>query len=1005
VTRALRLVVAVVVAIAVMLGIASPARADDPARVWRTIETEHFYIHFYTLPHGGGEEPVAQRLATVTEYCYRKLTPMLGKGLGKKTHVVVTDDIDDYNGFAGVTPYPAVTLYANSPDDRAELNDYDDWLTDLFMHEYTHVLHTGTIGGWIAPAVNYVLGLGLGIVWAPNQLQPRWGLEGLAVFEETARTSSGRLRNAIWDMYLRAQTLEGKFQRLDQISVTPNEFPYGNAAYLYGSALMRFVAEHYGEDALRRWSRDYGTPRIGAQLKPWWLPGFEPIPGALNRSIRRVTGKTWVQLYAEFHDELLRRYSAQRDAIAARGITPTRVLLPPDPNSPARPVFTPDGRELIVLRSDGYSRQRMARIAVDAPPPPPSGTKIKWLGTELLTDAAGGPSLSADGRLLAYHEQQIVNTFYSYNDLFLYDRVLHKKTRLTEGARAWNPALSPDGTRLAFEMTGNSSRGLGLMRTDGDRTIETLIPVANMEHTYTPSWSPDGKTLAFSWWRHNGRRDIYLLDVATRALTQITDDRAYDLEPRYSPDGKWLYFVSDRTGVYNLYAYEFASKKIFQCTNVVNGVFDPAISPDGKTVAFVGFHAFGYDLETAALDPATWREAAPAILDRPDATPPPEEPYKPTHWYNPFRTLYPFTWRPYATPDGYGESLGINLSGGDIVGRHSWSLQLGFGTGRSDDVQFAANYSYNGLWPSMNMGISHALERRGGLVLNGTDIGWDADVWSFGTSIDLPLRRHIVDLSDLVFSYDYAWTRNKSPIPSQVIDPSAPIPILPETGSTAGFAATWVYSSTRRYQYSISTESGRYLSLSLGVASKAFGSAHETFNASWKYSEWVPMPWGNRFLRNHVLWLNYSGGVAGGEAGHHNNFFLGGYPQQNLLQSIYDFSRPGSASLRGYGFASQFGDQFHVLNVEYRFPIAWIQRGFQTFPLFLQRVHGRLFVDYGGAFNGAFSFDKLKVGVGGELMLELTYLYYFNAALQVGYARGFEKGGGNQVYVLLNSPF
>ncbi|HEX9103444.1 MAG TPA: hypothetical protein VF997_14630, partial [Polyangia bacterium] len=535
--RLLRLAVAV--AVAFTLALASPARADDPARVWRTIETEHFYIHFYTLPHGGGEEPVAQRLATVTEYCYRKLTPMLGKGLGWKTHVVVTDEIDDYNGFAGVTPFPAVTLYANSPDDRAELNDYDDWLTDLFMHEYTHVIHTGTIGGWIAPLVNALLGLGVGIVWAPNQLQPRWGLEGLAVFEETARTSSGRLRNSIWDMYLRAQTLEGKFQRLDQFSVTPNQFPFGNAAYLYGSALMRFVAEHYGEGALLRWSRDYGTPRIGAVLRPWWLPGFEPIPGGLNRSIRRVTGKTWVQLHADFHDELWRRYSAQRDAIAARGVTPTRVLLPPDANSPARPVFTPDGHELIVLRSDGYSRQRMARLAVDAPEPPPIGTKMKWQGTELLTDAAGGPSLSADGRLLAYHEQQIVRTIYVYNDLFLYDRVLRKKRRLTEGARAWNPALSPDGTRVAFEMTGNSSRGLGLMRTDGDSTIETLIPVANMEHAYTPSWSPDGKTLAFSWWRRSGQRDIYLMDVATRAITQITDDRAYDLEPRFSPDGKW----------------------------------------------------------------------------------------------------------------------------------------------------------------------------------------------------------------------------------------------------------------------------------------------------------------------------------------------------------------------------------------------------------------------------------------------------------------------------------
>jgi outer membrane protein assembly factor BamA len=228
---------------------------------------------------------------------------------------------------------------------------------------------------------------------------------------------------------------------------------------------------------------------------------------------------------------------------------------------------------------------------------------------------------------------------------------------------------------------------------------------------------------------------------------------------------------------------------------------------------------------------------------------------------------------------------------------------------------------------------------------------------------------------------------------------------LPEVGSTAGFGATWSYQSTRRYLYSVSTESGRYVSLSLGVASKVFGSSHDVYNASWRYEEWVPMPWGNRFLRNHVLWLSYGGGVSGGEAGHHSNFFLGGYPTQNLLQSIYDFSRPGSASLRGYGFASQFGDQFHVLNAEYRFPIMWIERGIDTFPLYLRRLHGNFFVDYGGAFNGGFSFDKLKVGVGGELILELTYAYYFNAALQLGYARGFEKGGGDQVYFLLNSPF
>jgi hypothetical protein len=974
--------------VAAVLCAATAARADDPARVWRTIETAHFHIHYYTLPHGGGEEPVAQRLAVVTENAWKKLTPVLGKGLNKKTHIVVTDDIDDYNGFAGVFPYPAITLYANSPDDRAELNDYDDWLTDLVMHEYTHILHTGTIGGPCAAIINAVLGLGVGVIYPPNQFQPRWGLEGLAVFEETARTAAGRLRNAIWDMYLRAQTLENRFQRIDQISVSPNQFPFGNAAYLYGSALMRFVAEHYGEGALLKMSRDYGSACI---------------PGGMNRSIRHVTGKTWVQLYHDFEAELTVRYRKQQALIEQRALTPTRALTPPDPSGPARPVFTPDGKELIFTRYDGYTRQRIARLPVDGPRAPKAGSPMSWQKTEVLTDAAGGPSLSGDGRYIAFHEQTIWRTNYFFNDVFLYDRKTHEKRRLTDGARAWNPALSPDGKWVVFEQTANSSRGLGRLAVDGDGTIENLVPVANMEHAYTPVFSPDGKSIAFSWWRKGGFRDIYTMDLTTRQTTRITNDRSYDLEPRYSPDGKLLYFVSDRTGVYNLFAFEFESGKIWQASNVLNGVFDPAISPDGKTLAFVGFHADGYDLETASLDRSSWREAEPALVDRPDSEVPPDGPTLPSHRYNPLITLFPWTWTPYASPDGYGEILGFKLSGSDVVGRQAWSLQLGFGTGRADDVQFAANYSYTGLWPSLNVGVSHQLQRRAGFVINGKDLGWNADLWSVGTSIDMPIYRHIVEYSDLIFSYDFSSTRNRTKLPPP--DPSALVPQLPATGNLAGLAATWVYSNARRYQYSISTEEGRYLALNLAVGTRVLGSQFETYSASWYYNEWLPIRWPSRFLRNHVLWLAYSGGISGGDPSHKATFVLGGYPAQNLLQSIYDFSRPGSASLRGYGYGSQLGDQFHVVNAEYRFPIVWIERSIDTFPLYLRRLHGKVFADYGDAFSGGFSFDKLKVGVGGEAILEINYAYYYAAALQLGFAHGFETGGANQVYFLLNSPF
>ena len=278
-----------------------------------------------------------------------------------KTHVVVTDDTDDYNGFAGVH---ALSGRSGSTPPRPTIAPSSTTTTTgsrgLFMHEYTHILHIGTIGGPCAPVVNAILGLGARHrLSRPTSCSRASSSRGWRCSRSRRAPRGGRLRNSIWDMYLRAQTLEGKFQRIDQFTHVPIQFPYGNSAYLYGSALMRFVAEQYGAGrALRRCRSDYG---IGS--------GVRLRRRAINRSIRRVTGKTWVQLY----DEFKRGADAQVHARSAtpspaRGITPTRVLdcRPTRPRRRGR-CSRPTGNELIVLRRRRLLAARRCRAPIDAP--------------------------------------------------------------------------------------------------------------------------------------------------------------------------------------------------------------------------------------------------------------------------------------------------------------------------------------------------------------------------------------------------------------------------------------------------------------------------------------------------------------------------------------------------------------------------------------------------------------------------------------------------------------
>ncbi|MCK5798631.1 MAG: hypothetical protein KAI47_15670, partial [Deltaproteobacteria bacterium] len=208
------------------------AHGGEPTQRWFTIKSPHFYVHYYkSLRHDEGAQ--AQKVARVAERCHRILAPIFRHTPSSRTHIVVTDMTDGANGMAQTLPYNIIHVYLTGPDSHSYLQLYDDWLTALIMHEYTHILHLDTIHG-LPTVVNSVMGK----VWAPNQMQPRWFLEGLAVHQETWRTGGGRLRSSLFDMLLRSHALEGKLLRLDQISSNTRIYPRGHVPYVYGAFFL-----------------------------------------------------------------------------------------------------------------------------------------------------------------------------------------------------------------------------------------------------------------------------------------------------------------------------------------------------------------------------------------------------------------------------------------------------------------------------------------------------------------------------------------------------------------------------------------------------------------------------------------------------------------------------------------------------------------------------------------------------------------------------------------------
>ena len=144
------------------------------------------------------------------------------------------------------------------------------------------------------------------------------------------------------------------------------------------------------------------------------------------------------------------------------------------------------------------------------------------------------------------------------NSLWIYDIARQTMTRLVSGFENILPVWAPSGDRIAFTSDRAGADNLYAQLVDGSAPPERLTTTTNQVFHSPTAWSPDGQWLAFSERRPEAGANLWLLPMEGGGAPQpFAQSAANESEARFSPDGRFLAYVSDETGQREVYVQSF----------------------------------------------------------------------------------------------------------------------------------------------------------------------------------------------------------------------------------------------------------------------------------------------------------------------------------------------------------------------------------------------------------------------------------------------------------------
>ncbi len=355
--------------------------------------------------------------------------------------------------------------------------------------------------------------------------------------------------------------------------------------YRWGQAVWAYVGGKYGDDQIGRIYRT--AVRSGDAIT-----AFEQAALIDDK-----------ELSTNWHAEIRAQYAPVMSA-TARAHTFGRALTATDKverGTNVSPSISPDGRSIVF-----FSARDLFSIDLYLAETGTGRIVRKLVDTSQSTHFTSLQFIGSAGSWSPNSRQFVVGGVHAGKAVLAILNVSNgdvaREIELPEVGEVLNPTWSPDGKFIAFSATVGGDSDLFIY----DLAASSMKRItSDLYADLQPAWSPDGDTIAFVTDRFTtnealldaGDYRLALLDVASGRISPVsTFDQGKNINPQWAPDSRNLYFVSDRNGISNIYRVELQTGTLAQVTNIDSGIsgitgLSPAISSaiDSRTVALSAY--------------------------------------------------------------------------------------------------------------------------------------------------------------------------------------------------------------------------------------------------------------------------------------------------------------------------------------------------------------------------------------------------------------------------------